>query len=170
MPTTWPIKQEDVPVINVTPVEGKVRYDEGIHIGYRAWLKSGVKPAYEFGYGLGYTNWNLDSVEAPEAATPDEVIPVTVTVTNTGARAGKQVVQIYAEEPGSAVDRPVRWLVASCPVRAEAGETVSTVLNVPSRLLAYWDNGWTYEPGEYLLRTGFSVSDLPSTATIVLKS
>lgn len=170
MPTTWPVKQEDVPVINVTPVEGKVHYDEGIHIGYRAWLKSGVKPAYEFGYGLGYTNWNLDSVEAPEAVAPDEVIPVAVTVTNTGTRAGKQVVQVYAEKPDSAVDRPVRWLVASSPVRAEAGETVSTVLNVPSRLLAYWDNGWTYEPGEYLLRTGFSVSNLPSTATMVLKS
>lgn len=52
---------------------------------------------------------------------------------------------------------------------AESGETVSTVLEVPSRLLCYWDNGWMYEPGEYRLRTGFSVSDLPSTVTMVLK-
>ena len=55
LPTTWPAAQEDVPVIDVTPVDGGSDYDEGIHIGYRAWLKAAREPAYEFGYGLGYT-------------------------------------------------------------------------------------------------------------------
>jgi beta-glucosidase len=172
LPTTWPARQEDVPVINVTPAaDGTLTYDEGIHIGYRAWLKAGTKPAYEFGYGLGYTDWSLESVDAPaEEATPGAVVPLTVTLTNTGNRAGKNVIQVYAEMPGSAVDRPVRWLVASSPVWAEPGETVNAVLDVPTRLLAYWDNGWTYEPGNYTLRSGISVNALPLETTLTLSA
>ncbi|ALV39823.1 glycosyl hydrolase [Pseudarthrobacter sulfonivorans] len=169
LPTTWPATQEDVPVINVTPgQDGTLTYDEGIHIGYRAWLKAGTTPAYEFGYGLGYTTWTTDSVDAPAETTPGAVVPLSVALTNTGARAGKNVVQVYAEKPGSAVDRPVRWLVASTPIWAEPGETATAFLDVPTRLLAYWDNGWTYEPGVYTLRIGTSVSELPLQATLEL--
>lgn len=169
LPTTWPATQEDVPVINVTPdADGKLTYDEGIHIGYRAWLKAGTSPAYEFGYGLGYTDWTLDTADAPTTAAPGVVVPLAVTLTNTGTRPGKNVVQVYAEKPGSAVDRPVRWLVASAPAWAEPGETVTAVLDVPTRLLAYWDKGWIYEPGEYILRIGTSVTGLPLTAKVDL--
>jgi beta-glucosidase len=109
LPTTWPGAQEDVPVLNTTPdANGELAYAEGIHIGYRAWLKAGAVPAYEFGHGLGYTRWTLDTAEAPAAAVPGAVVPLTVALTNTGTRPGKQVVQVYAERPGSAVDRPVR--------------------------------------------------------------
>ncbi|MDQ0242144.1 beta-glucosidase family protein [Arthrobacter bambusae] len=170
LPTTWPATQEDVPVINVTPAtDGTLTYDEGIHIGYRAWLKDGTSPAYEFGYGLGYTDWTLDNANTFSEATPGAVVPLTVTLTNTGARPGKNVVQIYAEKPGSAVDRPVRWLVASTPVWAEPGETVTAVLDVSTKLLAYWDNGWTYESGDYTLRIGTSVTDLPLNTKVVLR-
>lgn len=169
LPTTWPATQEDVPVINVTPApDGTLTYDEGIHIGYRAWLKAGTEPAYEFGYGLGYTDWTLDTAGAPAQAAPGAVVPLTVTLANTGARPGKNVVQVYAEKPGSAVDRPVRWLVASAPVWAGPGETATITLDVPTRLLAYWDNGWTYEPGDYTLRIGTSVTELPLETTLTL--
>ena len=169
LPTTWPASQEDVPVVNVTPApDGTLTYDEGIHIGYRAWLKAGTTPAYEFGFGLGYTDWTLDNAEAPAKAAPGAVIPLTVTLTNTGTRPGKNVVQVYAEKPGSAVDRPIRWLVASTPVWAGPGETVTAVLDVPTRLLAHWDNGWTYEPGNYTLHVGTSVTELPLETTLEL--
>jgi beta-glucosidase len=169
LPTTWPATQDDVPVINVTPApDGTLTYDEGIHIGYRAWLKTGTTPAYEFGYGLGYTTWTTDRVDAPAHAAPGTSIPVTVTLTNTGTRPGKNVVQVYAEKPDSSVDRPVRWLVASAPVWAGPGDIATAVLDVPTRLLAYWDNGWTYEPGNYTLHIGTSVTELPLTADIVL--
>jgi beta-glucosidase len=170
LPTTWPASLRDVPVINVTPeADGTLTYDEGIHIGYRAWLKAGTQPAYEFGFGLGYTDWALDGVSVPGSAPPGTVVPITVTLTNSGARSGKNVVQVYAEKPGSAVDRPVRWLVASTPVWAEPGETITAELQLPTRLLAYWDNGWTYEPGEYTLRIGTSVTSLPLATTLELK-
>ncbi|MEV7606003.1 glycoside hydrolase family 3 C-terminal domain-containing protein [Paenarthrobacter sp. NPDC089322] len=163
LPTTWPATQGTVPVIKTTPdAHGKLRYDEGIHVGYRAWLKTEATPAYEFGYGLGYTTWKLNTANAPaHPVTPGEAIPVTFTLTNTGERFGKQVVQVYAEKKDSAVERPVRWLVAFAPVWARPGETVTATVKVPTRLLAYWDNGWTYETGEHTLRFGTSVSDLP---------
>ena len=169
LPTTWPATQGPVPVLNTTPdADGKLRYAEGIHIGYRAWLKTGATPAYEFGYGLGYTTWSLDTFDAPAQAAAGMVLPLTVTLTNTGNRAGKNVVQIYAEKPDSAVERPVRWLVASAPVWAGPGETVTETIEVPTRLLAYWDEGWTYESGEYALRLGTSVTDLGITKKVQL--
>ena len=169
LPTTWPATQGPVPVLNTTPdADGKLRYAEGIHIGYRAWLKTGATPAYEFGYGLGYTTWSLDAFDAPAQAAAGMVLPLTVTLTNTGNRAGKNVVQIYAEKPDSAVERPVRWLVASAPVWAGPGETVTATIEVPTRLLAYWDEGWTYESGVYALRLGTSVTDLGITKKVQL--
>lgn len=155
LPTTWPETLNDVPVIDVVPENGVLTYDEGIHIGYRAWLRAGTEPAFAFGHGLGYTQWSWDS-----AGVDVDREAVTVTVTNTGGRAGKQVVQVYAERPDSQVERPARWLVGFAVVRAAAGETVSTSIPVPARRLAYWDSGWVLEPGAHTLRVGASVAQL----------
>ena len=80
------------------------RYSEGLHIGYRGWLRADAEPAFAFGQGLGYTSWS--SATPTAEATADGGATVSVRVTNTGARPGKQVVQVYAEKPGSAIDRP----------------------------------------------------------------
>jgi len=158
LPTTWPESLADVPVTDVTPTDGTLTYDEGIHIGYRAWLNAGTAPAFAFGHGLGYTSWSWDS-----AVADDDGYAIAVTVTNAGDRAGKQVVQVYAERAASAVERPVRWLVGFAAVRAEAGETVTASIPIPARRLAYWDDAWVVEPGVYTLRAGASVADLPLT-------
>jgi beta-glucosidase len=79
---------------------------------------------------------------------------VSVDVSNTGERAGKHVVQLYASRPATAVDRPVRWLVAFAPVEAAAGESVRVALSVPWRAFAHWDDGWTVEPGRFTLHLG----------------
>lgn len=55
LPTTWPVTMADVPVMDITPQGGVLRY-EGIHVGYRAWLRARTQPAYPFGFGLGYTS------------------------------------------------------------------------------------------------------------------
>lgn len=154
LPTTWPAALADVPVLDVTPDQGVLRYSEGIHIGYRAWLKSGARPAFPFGHGLGYTTWSWDGV----ARDGDDVV---VTLTNTGARPGGQVVQVYAERAASTVDRPVRWLVGFASVHADAGETVTARVSVPRRRLAHWDAGWEVESGTYTLRVGTSVVETP---------
>lgn len=178
--TSWPVALEDVPVRDVTPdADGRLSYDEGIHVGYRAWLRADREPAYPFGFGLGYTTWSFDGIEVADAvgaaasdaaesaaASAGDAV-VRVTVTNTGKRAGKQVVQVYAERPDSAVERPVRWLVGFAVVRADAGETVVAEIHVAARRLAHWDGGWQVEPGEFPLLAGSSVADLPLAATHV---
>ncbi|WP_235038025.1 beta-glucosidase [Microbacterium sp. 18062] len=154
LPTTWPASLAEVPITDVTPDEGVLRYAEGLHIGYRAWLKAGAEPAFPFGHGLGYTTWSWGTAERVGDA-------VEVTLANTGERAGKQVVQVYAERADSAVERPERWLVGFAVVRAEAGRTVTATIPVPARHLAHWAGGWVVEPGAYTLRAGSSVADLP---------
>ncbi|MDF3312686.1 fibronectin type III-like domain-contianing protein [Rhodococcus sp. T2V] len=81
---------------------------------------------------------------------------MTALVTNTGARAGKHVVQVYASRPESAVDRPVRWLVGFETVRAAAGETTQVSIHIPRRAFAHWDGSWSYEPGGFTLHVGSS--------------
>ena len=169
LPTTWPATLEDVPVLDVTPEDGVVAYTEGIHIGYRAWLKAGTEPAYPFGHGLGYTSWSLDALTVDDALPATGAATATVTVTNTGDRAGKQVVQVYASRADSAVDRPVRWLVGFAPVFAAAGETVSVDIRVPERAFADWQDGWNFETGDFVFEVGTSVTDLPLTATVTLR-
>ena len=164
LPTTWPAREEDVPVLDTTPTDGVLRYDEGIHIGYRAWLHAGTEPAHAFGHGLGYTTWDLG---APTATAGDDVT-LTLPVTNTGERAGKTVVQVYASRGESAVERPVRWLVGHAVVRAEPGVTDDVELRLARRRFAHWADGWQVEPGGYDLHVGFAVDDLRHTATVTL--
>ncbi|GAB3204122.1 beta-glucosidase [Nocardia tengchongensis] len=161
LPTTWPKTIDDVPVLNTKPeLDNALPYSEGIHIGYRAWLKSGVAPAYPFGHGLGYTTWELDELTVSGRT-------ATVTVRNTGARAGRQVVQAYLSRPDSAVDRPVRWLAGFAVVEAGAGESVTATVELPKRSFEHWtEQGWVVEPGSFTLHVGTSVTALPLTAEI----
>ena len=159
LPTTWPAHEHDVPVLDVTPRDGVLRYDEGIHLGYRAWLRAGTEPAYPFGYGLGYTTWSYDALRV---VTPDagalrrgEALRLEVDVTNTGGRAGREVVQVYLTRPGSSVERPVRWLAGHAQVAAGPGETATATVEVRARAFEHWDgSGWATESGAFTLVVG----------------
>lgn len=160
LPTTWPKTMADVPVLNTTPVDGVLDYTEGIHLGYRAWLRAGTEPAYPFGHGLGYTTWSTDDLVI-------EGRTVSITVTNTGDREGKQVVQVYLSRPDSAVDRPVRWLAGFTAVTLAPGDSRTVAIPLPERAFQHWGpTGWESEPGEFIVRVGTSVADLPHTAYI----
>ncbi|MCP9619543.1 glycosyl hydrolase [Nocardia otitidiscaviarum] len=161
LPTTWPARMADAPVLSTTPqADGTLPYTEGIHIGYRAWLKSGVAPAYPFGHGLGYTTWSLGDLSVDGRT-------ATVTVTNTGDREGKQVVQAYLSRADSAVDRPVRWLAGFAAVTVAPGASHTVRIPLPQRAFEHWtEAGWTTEPGSFTLHVGTSVTDLPLTAEI----
>ncbi|MGO4256412.1 beta-glucosidase [Marmoricola sp. RAF53] len=170
LPTTWPGDEQSVPIGPDRPVDGKVHYDEGIEIGHRAWLRRGATPAYCFGHGLGYTEWNLSNLTVPAGVTAGDSITVHVTATNTGNRAGKEVVQVYAARETSQVHRPVRWLAGWGVARAGAGEAVTLEIEVPARSLAAWvDGGWWYEPGAFDLYVGTSVDDLVLATSIELR-
>jgi len=166
LPTTWPAAEADVPVLTTRPEDGVLRYDEGIHIGYRAWARAGRTPAYPFGHGLGYTTWEIRDLNVA-AALPGHPVRVTVTVANTGDRAGRQVVQAYLSKEGSAVDRPVRWLAGFASVRAEPGNRHQVSLTLSARAFAHWDNGWHTESGNYTVHVGTDAEHLPLSARVM---
>jgi beta-glucosidase len=156
LPTTWPRTERALP--STQPDEGVLRYDEDICVGYRA---ADRDARYAFGHGLGYTGWQYLSLEAG----PREAA---VRVRNTGERRGREVVQVYASRPGSAVARPARWLAGFAVVDAEPG--AETVARVPlsARAFQHWDGGWTTEPGTFTLAAGPSSADLPLRAELAV--
>jgi beta-glucosidase len=151
LPTTWPLAEEGLP--SATPVDGVLDYDEGLFIGYRAYDRDGRAPRYPFGHGLGYTTWEYLAATVHAGA-------FEVTLRNAGDRRGREVVQMYASRPDSAVERPPRWLVGFVDVEADPGQTVTVGFEVPDRALAHWDDGWQVEPGSFRLHAGRSSRDL----------
>jgi beta-glucosidase len=149
LPTTWPVRAADCPVLSTTPVDGVLSYDEGIFIGYRAWDRLDTKLRFVFGHGLGYTTWRHDSLDASPAE-------ATVTVRNTGARSGRTVVQVYLSPAAATKDpvRPLRWLAGFAPVHAAPGESVTVTIPLPERAFQIWDGGWRTVAGRYTVTAG----------------
>jgi beta-glucosidase len=163
LPTTWPAALEDVPVLNTTPVGGKVVYSEGIHVGYRAWLKQqaegGAAPALPFGFGLGYTTFELGTPHAPQSVLAGKDVVVHVPVRNTGSRSGREVVQVYLERAASSVDRPVRWLAGYAGTHLAPGGTESVAVRIPARSFGHYDAGWQFEAGTFRILVGRHSAD-----------
>ncbi len=156
LPTTWPLTEEHLPATQ--PVDGLVRYEEDIYIGYRSPDRDA---RYVFGHGLGYTTWEYVSLDVGDRE-------AVVRVRNTGERPGREVVQVYASRPGSAVDRPERWLVGFATVDAAPGEEAAVTVPIARRALEYWDGGWQLEPGAFTLAAGSSLEVLPLTAQLAV--
>ncbi|MGH3161702.1 MAG: glycoside hydrolase family 3 C-terminal domain-containing protein, partial [Streptosporangiaceae bacterium] len=171
LPTTWPASEDGLP--SGHPDDGVLTYTEGLFIGYRAFDRDGREPLFPFGYGRGYTTWSYDSItvdcdEPNLGAGPG--VAVCVEVRNTGSRPGREVVQVYASRPDSAVERPVRWLAGFAAVDADPGETVTVGILLPERAFQHWaDGGWTLEAGTFALAAGSSSASLPLTGGVTLK-
>lgn len=161
LPTTWG-SLTDAPVTQVVPSDGELPYTEGVFIGYRAWQKEGRTPSYAFGHGLGYTDWTYESVKV-------EGTTVTVRVTNSGTRAGREVVQVYLAPTETDPERPVRWLAGFAGVEAGPGESVEAVVELPRRAFEIWEeiaDSWAFVKGPYEVEAGRSIADLRVTTTI----
>ncbi|MCD0449628.1 glycoside hydrolase family 3 C-terminal domain-containing protein [Actinocorallia sp. API 0066] len=160
LPTTWPAVLADCPVVDVTPVDGTLRYDEGVFVGYPAWQKAGTAPAFEFGSGLGYTTWAYESAAHADSA-------LAVTVRNTGTRRGREVVQVYLSPAAPDPDSPARRLAGFAVAEADPGATATVTIPVPDRAYARWrDGAWHTPPGDYLLHTGRSLTRTPLTTPV----
>ncbi|XAS72920.1 glycoside hydrolase family 3 C-terminal domain-containing protein [Micrococcaceae bacterium Sec5.1] len=173
LPTTWPAPLGDVPVLNTTPVDGKVVYSEGIHVGYRAWLKQqaagGPAPALPFGFGLGYTTFEFGTPHAPQSVQAGKDVVVHVPVKNTGTRTGREVVQVYLERTDSAVERPVRWLAGYAGTHLAPAGTDSVEVRIPAKAFAHYDGGWQFERGSFRLLVGRHVADTFQTLDIEVR-
>ncbi|MFH0175624.1 beta-glucosidase family protein [Streptomyces cacaoi] len=163
LPTTWG-SLDDAPVTEVTPTDGELAYTEGVFIGYRAWEKAHRTPVHPFGHGLGYTDWTYESVEITGST-------VTVRIRNSGARPGREVVQLYLAPTGTtpAPERPARWLAGFAGVEAGPGESAEVTVEIPGRAFEVWDEAdhrWSFVKGSYEIQVGRSIADRRITATI----
>lgn len=175
LPQTFPVRWSDNPAHSqdreVYPgLEGKVRYEEGIFVGYRHYDRLGMTPLYPFGFGLGYTTFSLSDLTVDDSGfEADGNVTATVTVTNTGARAGSTVVQLYVSDAKSSSPRPAKELKAFAKVALAPGESRQVALTLDARSFAFFRTEakhWLVESGDCTLRVGQSSADLPLTATI----
>ena len=159
LPTTFPAAATDAPVLSTQPVDGKIRYAEGSMFGYRGYEKAGTAPAFPFGHGLGYTTWSYEEITAAQNTGGD--IEVLVRVRNTGARTGREVVQIYLTGEGDGGTDP-RRLVGFGSTLAAPGEHATVPITIPARALARWDQGerrWRVHAGPRDLIASRSAAD-----------
>ena len=167
---TIPMRLEDNSAYGTFPGEfGHVRYGEGILVGYRWYDAKKLEVAYPFGHGLSYTTFSYGEATASVTASGD--IRVSVPLTNTGDRDGREVVQVYTSLPGSIVQRAPRELKAFASVAVAAGETVTAELTVRRADLAYWDirvDEWIVESGEYTLEVAASSRDIRATTGVAV--
>jgi hypothetical protein len=138
LPCTWPDREEDVPVLSTCPIDGVLRYEEGLQVGHRSWLRAGAVPAYPFGHGVGYTDWSYLDIDAAVVIGAAEWTTVTVRIRNTGSRPGKEVVQAYLSRPDSTIERPVRWLAGFAVVSAAPGAEVVAQVHLAARAFQHW--------------------------------
>jgi beta-glucosidase len=159
MPLTTPTNERQLPPFD--EFADSITY--GPYHGYTLLDKNREEPAFPFGYGLSYTTYAYANLKVMTPAVgPDGRVDVTVDVSNTGARAGEEVVQLYVGFEGSKVERPVKLLRAFSKVPLAPGETRTVPLSVAVKDLAWYDvdtRGWKVEPMTYGVLVGPSSRD-----------
>ncbi|MET7390687.1 beta-glucosidase [Streptomyces sp. NPDC005522] len=173
LPTTWAAALADAPVTRTGPVDGRLGYDEGLHIGYRAWARHHRTPAYWFGHGLGYTTWAYEALDVPDDLVAGESFTVRIGLRNTGGRPGREVVQVYLAGPPGPLERPERWLAGYTAVHAAPGERTTAEVWIPCRALRHWEeesHAWRTRPGPYRVLAGRSAGSLPLTAVTLVRA
>ncbi|HML50714.1 MAG TPA: glycoside hydrolase family 3 C-terminal domain-containing protein [Propionicimonas sp.] len=168
---SFPICAAELPAsatFATTPTQ--VRYLETCHVGYRFHDSFAVAPRFCFGHGLSYTSFEYGPVKVSGRGT-DRTI--TVPITNTGARAGTEVVQLYTHPVHSVVHRPDQELKAFASVHLQAGESRRVSLELNSRSFAVYDvadSAWRVEGGSYEIRIGASSRDIRGSVKLTIKS
>ena len=162
---TIPLRLEDNPSYGNFPGEqGVVRYGEGLLVGYRWYDARGMEVAFPFGHGLSYTTFAYSDVATQVAGEgADATVRVTATVTNSGERAGAEVVQVYVGAESTQVHRPVRELKAFTKVHLAPGESVTVTFDLGARDLSYWHpilRRWVVESGTFRIGVGTSSREL----------
>ena len=177
LPESFPKKLEDNPSFLFFGGEPRgTEYREGIFVGYRYYDKKKMDVLFPFGYGLSYTTFEYSGLKLSADAIKDtDTVTATVTVKNTGSRAGKAVVQLYAGDAEGFVNavRPVRELRAFKKVALEPGESKEVSFTLGKRAFATWRSeihDWWVETGDFTIEVGDSVANLPLKATVKVES
>jgi beta-glucosidase len=145
-----------------------VSYTEGIDVGYRWYEARGQTPLFPFGYGLSYTTFRYSGLQVEPAG---RGATVRVRVTNTGQRAGADVVELYVGLPASAGEPP-RQLKGFAKVGLAPGAATVVSFTLGPSALSIWDGaggGWVLRPGTYRAMIGDSSSDIRAAAAFQLR-
>jgi beta-glucosidase len=144
-----------------------VYYGERVFVGYRFYETVDVPVRYPFGHGLSYTTFEYGDIEVSK-----DGLRADVTVTNTGGRAGSEVIQLYVAAPKGPVDTPVRELRAFSKVTLEAGASARVRFRLDRRAYSYFDvdsRAWVVAGGKYRLQVGRSASDIVLSTSVKLR-
>jgi beta-glucosidase len=187
--TTFPAAYSDVPSAKSFPgksfpekattnflgmkaIPGEVTYEEGIYVGYRYYNTFNIKPAYEFGYGLSYTNFDYTNLKL-SAPTFNGSLSFSVTITNTGKVPGKEVVQAYLAAPSTKLDKPAQELKGFAKTRLlQPGQSQTLNFTLTAADLASFDtasSSWIADAGKYTVNIGASSQNIKQTASFNLE-
>jgi beta-glucosidase len=160
-------EKASVSVMGMKSVPAEVTYEEGIYVGYRYYSTFGVKTAYEFGYGLSYTDFKFSDLKLSSLKF-DSKLTVSVTVSNSGSVSGREVVQLYITAPGKKIDKPAIELKTFAKTGLlKPGESQTLTFKLTADDLASFDTksaAWVAEAGKYTIKIGASSLDIRQTA------
>ena len=172
---TFPVKLSDNPSYLYYGGEGnEADYREGVFVGYRYYDKKEMPVLFPFGFGLSYTTFACSNLRLSGAKITDqETLTAAVTVTNTGSRAGKTVVQLYVGDRESTVLRPIRELKGFEKVELQPGESRDVTFTLDKRAFAYWNaaiHDWHVETGAFTIEVGQSSRDIEVSGEVTVES
>ena len=165
LPVTFAKRYEDYPYVKYGAeaypgVDKQVYYKEGVFVGYRGFEKDKVQPLFPFGYGLSYTTFKYGKATIKAAA---DGWTVTVDVTNTGSREGKETVQLYVGEQKPSADNPVKQLKDFAKLSLKPGETRTATMHIAKEDLQSWDeqrHQWRLMSDRFRAYVGASSADI----------
>lgn len=174
LPITFPVRLEDNGAHALgayDPASTEAHYSEGIFVGYRWAQKKDIKPLFAFGHGLSYTTFSYSEAEITRTTMSENGnVTVSVNVTNTGDREGKEIVQLYIGDDECSMERPVMELKAFRKVSIKPGETVKVSFPVNADMLKFYGNdGWTLENGSFTAYVGAASDDIRTSVKFNVK-
>ncbi|MCI9153919.1 glycosyl hydrolase [Lachnospiraceae bacterium] len=172
---TFPVRLQDTPCyLTYGGENNRSEYREGVFVGYRYYTSKDMNVLFPFGHGLSYTSFSYGNLKADKGHIKEsETVQVTVEVTNTGNRPGKEVVQLYVSPKNSRMIRPVRELKAFEKMELQPGETKTAVFPLDARAFACWNtdiHDWFVETGSYELQIGKSAEQIILSKEIQVES
>ncbi|GCE14088.1 beta-glucosidase [Tengunoibacter tsumagoiensis] len=166
LPMTFPVHDTDVPAKTTVQYPGQhgvAQYNEGIFVGYRYYDQQQITPLFPFGYGLSYTTFAYSNLALSSPATATGQVAVNVDITNTGTRAGSEVMQLYVGLPSGSVSEPPEQLKGFKKVTLDAGQMQHVRFMLDERALSYWNvarHDWALAQGNCTISLGSSSRDI----------
>ena len=152
--------------------EKRVKYSEGVFLGYRHFDRSETKPLFAFGYGLSYTTFDYNTLSiTPGSANVSEPVEVSFTVKNTGPREAAEIAELYVGDTHASVPRPVKELKGFARIDLKPGEARRVTLSLDRRAFSFYDvnrKDWNAEPGDFTILVGSASNDIRLRGTFTL--